>query len=229
MGPKRDSAAGRRTFGEDLPDHESHGLIQFSRIQGSPGNLFGTPIKPHAFIRMTLSEGHAWHSTSDDRYHDGRIIAETWMSETQFAEMVTTMNIGTGVPCTLHRYRDGGKLKECEPCPPFGSAAKRTRQQFQDELEEAVEEMKEAEAALCKEVDESRLSVAKKGAIKEQIRRMVRLFTDSAPFVMERVEDHGQTVAQIAKAELTAYASNLAQLTGIETLKGQTLIEGADD
>lgn len=202
---------------KELPKHEANGIIRLARVQGRT-DLFGCPVRVMGFMQLEISECELHHDrVSGDHYDEGKHIATIWMSATQFAEMITTPNVGVGVPCTLRHYRDGEKLKECEPPPRQESEAARTRHSFREEVEQRLDAMRAAREEVAK-VTES-LSARKREAVLETIDRFMKLFTDSAPFMMERFEEHAEEVVGRAKGEISAFAEVVAQRTGIEALK----------
>lgn len=84
--------------------HPSYGLVQFSRVQGNNSNFFGSEIKPNSYIslKVTLAEeekdlGRTW-------YYPKNKLIEVRMTNTQFADLVTSLNMGSGVPCTIIEF-----------------------------------------------------------------------------------------------------------------------------
>lgn len=83
--------------------HESFGNISFSRIQCNPPQKFyGSQLDQSHYIQMTLSESKVDKDLSKEWFHaTGKILAKVRMSSGQFAELITSLNQGTGVPCTV--------------------------------------------------------------------------------------------------------------------------------
>jgi hypothetical protein len=94
--------------------HPSFGLVSISRVSGSR-RLFESPFEHQHYI--TLSISRADRSRTDLHYNHimpcGEIV-EVAMSEVQFAQMVTSLNMGVGTPCTIS-HLDGEMVKEPEP------------------------------------------------------------------------------------------------------------------
>lgn len=200
----------------DIPRHESYGMLSLSRVQGS-ANLHGSPIKAQHFVTLTISEGSQRHGLGHTWNSDGPLIAEIALSAVQFAEAITTMNHGVGVPCTLRYARDGSKLKRYEDCPPQGSEAKRTREEFRQRVADAMADMTKVKNEL---MDLAKgLSAKRQGEMEGKIDTFMRMFTDSAPFFMEQFEENASKVIAVAKAEITAHADLTARNTGIQVLK----------
>ena len=82
--------------------HPCFGLARFSRIYGYSGFMFGSDVQSENFIELTIN--HAERVQGDYRvhYYDyGVPIVRLKMTQTQFAELLTNMNIGNGIPVTL--------------------------------------------------------------------------------------------------------------------------------
>lgn len=100
-------------------EHPSYGMLRLTRstVSGEGTALFGSSIMHNNVIRLTISRGEVIRGGSIDRYlakeeKEDRIV-EVEMSYTQFAEMVTSFNVGDGVPVTITNI--GGQY--IAPCP----------------------------------------------------------------------------------------------------------------
>ena len=91
---------------ENKDKHESYGMLQFSRVSGGAKALFGSSIQHKDTIVMRLKEGEVSRELNSDYFFGENEIVECEMSYSQFAEAITSMNMGTGVPVTI-RYIQG--------------------------------------------------------------------------------------------------------------------------
>ena len=81
-----------------------------------------------------------------DWIHGDKVIAEVEMSYSQFAEAITSMNIGTGVPVTVQWTEKDGKIPPCD----FVSK----REQFEDEFKTQRKNATRVSEELIQEVTE---------------------------------------------------------------------------
>lgn len=82
--------------------HPSYGMAVFHRFQGGSSKFYGSPIDCRGGIELTISEGRMIQSElSDDNYFAGKTLAQIRMTEHQFAQLITQMNMGSGVPVTI--------------------------------------------------------------------------------------------------------------------------------
>lgn len=111
--------------------HPSYGLVQISRVSGGGQNFFGTQIKPQHWLELRIQSGQKIITAGGEErfsptYGRREHFIEVKMSANQFAELITTMNIGEGVPCTL-KYIGGEKVEECpEQTQPIDNAVRTT-------------------------------------------------------------------------------------------------------
>ena len=94
--------------------HPSFGMLSFNRTHGGHSNLFGSSIQHNDTIHMVLREGVVTRGLNDDWYVGEDEILEVEMSQSQFAELITSMNVGTGTPCTIKYLRGKGRINEAD-------------------------------------------------------------------------------------------------------------------
>ena len=76
-------------------------MLSFHRTRSSHASaLFGSSIKHKDTIRLEISHGELERGLNHDWYHANKCIVECEMSQSQFAEAITSMNMGDGVPVT---------------------------------------------------------------------------------------------------------------------------------
>lgn len=85
-------------------EHPSYGIIRIARssVSGRGTALFGSSIMHNNVIRLTITPGVMERDANEDRFFPkermkDRLI-EVEMSYTQFAEAITSLNMGQGVP-----------------------------------------------------------------------------------------------------------------------------------
>ena len=110
--------------------HPSYGTLAFSRRTGGATPLFGSSIEHRDTIAMTLYHANVTRGLHEDHVYGNKAIAEVEMSYSQFAEAITSMNMGSGVPVTIRWTEKDGKIPPCD----FVSK----REQFADEFKEKI-------------------------------------------------------------------------------------------
>lgn len=116
--------------------HESYGLISFSRRGGNPGRLFGSPLKSHeSFITLSIKRGERIIDNTGTEHFYGSIrgdVVEVDMSAAQFTELLTTMNIGLGVTCTIRNIEN----RQMEKPPSTEMEVEKIRSNFKSNMKE---------------------------------------------------------------------------------------------
>ncbi len=135
--------------------HPSYGVIGVSRVTGQAA-LFDSDVKHGHFIEITISEAKK-HRTgfTHEQVMGGKQLARVRMSFAQFAQFITTQNVGSGTPCTLV-YVQGDDAKPYanqwgqRPDPPdpkpfidkFKQVGKERAQRILDNIDKATEGLK---------------------------------------------------------------------------------------
>ena len=119
-----------------ITTHPSYGTLLFSRRTGEKESLFGSSIQHRDTICMTLHHASIERGLNKDWIHGDKVIAEVEMSYSQFAEAITTMNVGTGVPVTVRWTEKDGNIPSCD----FVSKRKQFENEFVGQREKATRE-----------------------------------------------------------------------------------------
>lgn len=101
--------------------HPSFGCIQVSRCSGTV-SLFGSPIPHHDHyisVRIHMARRNVWSAGEGVSARGG--IIEIAMSEAQWAALLSSLNIGSGTPCTIMWQRGIGSIPEA--LRPLGGTA----------------------------------------------------------------------------------------------------------
>jgi hypothetical protein len=124
-------------YGDDHKRHEhpAFGMVAFHRIQGGSSKLFGSHLETHStYIRLVVKRAELHHDTTRDWFFGRKSLVEVDLSPAQFSELLTTMNIGDGVPCTIRRLNN--ELVEPIPEDEFKTEQDRIVESFSEEITE---------------------------------------------------------------------------------------------
>lgn len=208
--------------------HESFGMIQINRVSGGRGHtrLFGSHISYHnnTIVIRVYRAVRAFSLSTERFFTDGRMpIVEIELSPAQFAEAITSLNAGAGLPCTI-REVEGVHMEDLpDEHVPENQVI---RNAFKEDVEglrlDLQKQLEELDAIL----DKKRLNKADRSAIRSIVGNAVRLIDDHAPFV---VRVFGESVAKTvttAKAEVEAFVTNALVNAGMATFKEAKRIAG---
>jgi hypothetical protein len=213
---------------EEEERHESYGVVSLSRRMNSGGmHLFDSPVDPLSTISVSIFEARpSFSKVGGSMRRSGRKICEIEMSATQFAEWITTPNVGSGVSCTIRYQWDGEELRRMEDPPRQTSEPQKLRDAFVEEVKERRASLGEVVTRIAKMLDQGKVGKARKAEILDELRQFGRLFDDTTPFMMERFEESVAETVQSAKTEFAAYVDHARTLLPEEQAK---LIPGADE
>src|SRR6185369_5053148 len=111
--------------------HESFVLISFSRITGN-ANFYGSELKQDHYIQLVVLQSEIQRDLTCDRYFASNRspLIKLRMSAGQFSELITSMNKGDGVPCTLEYAND----KKIQPFPAYEKRKDFVHRKFEDRM-----------------------------------------------------------------------------------------------
>lgn len=115
-------------------EHPSYGLVSFTRVNSSGDNFFFGSNIPHSdYIELKIAPGVIRTGFGRDCFNESGIPhIVVHLTSTQFAELLTSMNFSSGVPCTVHSI--GGRFIEKD------ENIKTTREVVIDEYKEFQDE-----------------------------------------------------------------------------------------
>jgi len=201
--------------------HPSYGMLQFCRSSSStPRNLFGSSLQHKETIKMYLREGSVERSLSTDWYMGDNLIAEVEMSQSQFAEAITSMNMGSGVPVTIRWLQKDGKIADC----PFTDK----KQTFEDEFDTHIKNTNKEAKDLIHEVEtlfkeKKTLTKADKTAILSKLNRLSNDIGTNTRFIYTMFNEQMDKTVTEAKGEIEAFMQNR-----MFSIANQALVENKD-
>ena len=202
------------TSGNGQETHESYGILSLSRVSCSQGqNLFGSSVRPHNIVTLKISTAKRQREFQKDWIHDDKTLIEVEMSPAQFAEAITTMNVGCGTPVTL-KYVTGDKSNHRSGCPD-----ENFRRVMQTELKEEMAILGKKLAKLTATTKEllkgsGALKKADREQILNDIDQLEMEVNSNIPFVHECFNEAIDKTMTAAKSELDAVVSHVKMSLG---------------
>lgn len=200
---------------ENMKKHPCYGMLGFYRRRnGKAMPLFGSSIQHKDTIVMTLKHGKLLRHLSNDHYLGEETIAEVEMSYSQFAEAITAMNIGDGVPCTILFTEKDGYISE----RPFTNK----KDQFEQEFAEHLDNIKTKTKNTISEIQEifTKKSIGK--ADREEILRKLEYLNtqigSNTEFIYSQFNAQMDKTVTEAKGEIEAFCQNKMNSIAIAAL-----------
>ena len=178
--------------------HPAFGVIQANRVSSSPPGqvLFDSDIRHQHFVKLTISDADRERDLHRDWIYERKTLIEVWMSEAQWAQMVSSMNAGT-TSVTIRRREADWDI----PGLPFDSRLEISHTETRNAAHRMMEEVKAAMAAYKE----------KKSA--ENLRRLetaIRNTEANVEFAAKSLTEHSETVVAKARADIEAFVTAAA-------------------
>ncbi|MGL5059398.1 MAG: hypothetical protein ACRC62_05395 [Microcoleus sp.] len=206
---------------DEVPTPDAAAMISFNRVSGGNTALFGSPFLHQGYIMMRVKGCQVKRSHGRTWYFGRHEYLEVAMSYSQFAEAITAMNIGDGVPCTMIRMEGAGDF------PPIELHDERSLfdKEISDDAQKATDAIKDAIAALS----EVKMSAKDREILRGKLAIAQKALTNSIPFVAEQYAEYMDGMEQKAKTEIVSYLDMTAHQYGVDAMKALALPEAKND
>ena len=191
-------------LGGERHKHPSFGMLSFSRVSGGDPNLYGSGIRHDHKIEMVLKRGEYDRSLNQDWYYGKETLVKVEMSYTQFADLITSMNMGDGVPVTL-RYVN---REEIPPCPyhnPVETHKKEFREETQKAYEKTVELINQVSELFSKK---SALNKKERDNIQNTLLQIKQSIGSNQEFQLNQFHRRMDAIVAEGKGEIEAFAQS---------------------
>lgn len=184
--------------------HPAFGMIGASRGSTSrPGaTLFDSDIQHAHTVTVRVATASRKRDLNHDWNHRNREFVEVEMSEAQWASFVSSMNSGTGVPCTIRRREDDWDVPGLS---------------YEPRLAESMAEVRESGDKAFAEIREA-FAVAREKPTKANMKTLEARINNATPsmeFAARSLSEHAENVVQKSRADLEAMVSAKAQQLGL--------------
>lgn len=204
---------------------ESIAMISANRVSGHPHPLVGTSIAHSNTIKIRISRGEQKRDLHRDWFYAREPYIEVEMSLSQWAEFITSLNMGDGVPCTLSK-KDGRTIPE----PQFTSV----RGMYEDEFRERSEIVKKAiadgRARVQAILEKKNIGKADREEILQLIESMEREAGPNLSFIGASFNEQMDKTVMEAKGEVEGFVENKLRAISVAAIsqqRAETLAEGA--
>jgi hypothetical protein len=198
---------------ETVTRHPAFAQIGASRVSGG-ARLYGSDFEHQNYVRVRIAASEMHRSLSNDWPYARRDYIEVDLSEAQWATFVSSMNVGSGVQCTL-RYKDGEAIPGI--APPTEDPHKKYEVEAREKLTRALSQLDQ----LTVDIAALKISEKQKAALKGRVDSAHQHLVSNIPFVLKQFAEHMETTVEKAKIEVNAYVTSAVMRAGIKALGGQ--------
>ena len=199
--------------------HPSYGLVGFSRGQvgGSGCYIFGSAVKTHNIITLTIRTAERHHHLNLDWFYARKELIEVRMTELQFAELITSLNCGMGIPCTIG-YVNGadyvpGMVKG--PDEPDPSEIRLVHEAFKDAAKDVTAKLKSSIQRVKDISNNSKMSKKDKEAIDGGMGQFAMEVESNLPFLLGQLTEAAGRVMGAVKTEVVAFTERTLRAAGL--------------
>jgi hypothetical protein len=164
---------------------------------------------------MKVSTSVKTRSNNCDRFIEDGTILRLRMSPNQFSELITTLNVGEGVPATLEMFFDQNLPKGEIPRLPVQSKTETFRAELGDITQETVEKIQ----ALNKSIDEITMPKKNKEALKSQITQILNNLQSNLPYILTCANQQLDKAVASAKSVIDSFYTGLCVRLGVKSLR----------
>lgn len=201
--------------------HPAFGMIGFSRISGGENTLFGSSIKHNDRIILKIKHGEQDRYLHEDWYYGHGLITEVEMSYSQFAECITAMNVGDGVPCTIRYTEKDGHIPAIAKNE---SKREQFRSEFSDTILKAMKQVQEEIEVIQKSLDDKKnLGVKDRKEMISKLQQVKYNIGRNLDFCVEQFDEQMEKTTMEAKGEIEAFCQNK-----INSIAQAALVENKD-
>lgn len=199
--------------------HPSYGLMGFSRINSTGTRFFGSELEQGNYIQMKLYEAEVEHSLTQDYYFPSKYapIVEVRMSTGQFAEMITSMNTGDGIPCTIETFN----RRKVASLPSNENRKEFVHRKFEDRMKAFARTIKETQLKAKDIVKKKTLSKDDVHNLMQHLEWLTAEVTNNIPFFAKCFQETMDEVVYEAKLEVENAIQHKINVMGVAAIQSE--------
>jgi hypothetical protein len=197
--------------------HESFGQIQFNRTSSKDVHFYGSELPQDHYISLEIHESEIQRELTQDRHYNRGQIIRLRLSSGQFAELITSMNHGSGVPCTIERIQ-GKKIAEL---PEVESRKDFVHRKFEDRMKMFADEIRGRQVKALELVKKKALSKADMYELQTLLNWMTMEIERNIPFFAKCFQETMDEVVFEAKTEVENAIQHKISVLGLNALHEQ--------
>lgn len=203
---------------EKFQTDKSWGMIGAARVSCSGREHFQSDVKNTNYITLTIKQAKKSRELKRDWVMGDEIICQVSLTPLQWADMLTNMNVGDGVPCTIEfTQRDGSVPYKPEPKRLDTILCERS-----EEIDSAVSAVQEVQQKIKDLVSGRRLSKTIGDELLHKLAQSVSIFeSNGSAFAKTRATEEIASMVVQAKAAVGAYIDDKIYQTGLTELARQ--------
>jgi hypothetical protein len=195
--------------------HPAYAIINAHRIHGR-ASLVGSHVDHSGFVRIEIKRADCQVDEFGERFWGGKFVVSVDLSEAQWVALVSRMNMGEGIPCTLRHMQQGELVRVPELTPPI-------------KVDEKLAEQADTHSASIDQLISTQIAALRKAADKLGKKDAERFLMDlrvlegnlreNAKFHHECLTETKEKLVTEAKLEIEAAINSKITALGIQSLQ----------
>jgi hypothetical protein len=175
--------------------------------------MFGSQIRTGNPISMTIKNAVVEHDGDRQWFFAKDLILEIEMTSAQFADAITSLNIGDGVPCTIRYIRGEGKKQP----PLYESKIETHHKGIKERIGKTMDKAKNYQVKAEKILNKKgALTIKERKELTGYMISMMQEVCENLPFIAGQLAKVMDETKSQAKAEIEAFviavtSSNMSQ------------------
>ena len=199
--------------------HPAFGMVNVSRLQSTGTTLYASDLNHKEVIELRFYGGET--KEIDGQIHHMRDhktpVFGVQMSTAQWASMITSIGLGSGVPCTM-TIRQDGDLIELPGILPVES----TRQKFDRQISEAaareIQKIRECQSRLSLLVEKGKAGKRELDELNTSLKNAIANLPSNLAYSTTLLQEAMDQIVSNGKAELEASALGVAARLGVKEI-----------
>lgn len=207
---------------KDWKTHKSWGMIGAYRCQGNATEFFQSdvPCNNHISIRIKTAQLH--RECNRDWVMGDNLLVSVKLTPMQWAEMLTNLNCGDGVPCTIEYTKEDNYIKFQQEEDKLELILKET----DEKVDKGKEYIKSVENKIITLANEKKISKKVAEELLFELGNANSCFGgQSIDFIKKQAKEHIENMTVQAKANISAYIDQKIYSSGLQELE-KLRIEG---
>lgn len=207
----------------DTFTHPSFGQIRFGRVNSTGTNFYGSELRQDNYIEMSVLKSEIHRDLTCDRYFGYETpLIRIRMTANQFSELVTSMNMGSGVPCTVEVLNQ----KKVEEFPNPESRKEFVHRKFSDRMKEFTDTLKVKQARVKELSAKKTLSKEDQKELNWTVEWLTQEVAKNIPYFAECFQETMDTVVNEAKLEVENAIQHKINTLGLQALHDENKLLG---
>lgn len=195
--------------------HASWGMVGFYRTQGYGRQCFGSDVTNHNTIRLVLKHAIKHRELGKDWTMGDDTICEIELTSLQFAELLTNMNCGDGVPCTIIYTNNDGHIVY----KPEKSKIDIIREERDKNIDGAFSALKEVENEIIALINNKKLAKSVGSELSHKLSvALSNLEGFGYDYYKKQATEEIDSMVVEAKSQISEYVSAKIHSIGLETI-----------